>query len=341
MKPSHPFPHPAIAELFQTLFPDFVLAFAFFTALSYAVLSRRFHHQRSAITMSGTIGLALSVGLVWWEQRNSLSIRDLGPIAVGFAIILVAFVMYQAIRQMGGSWAGAGIALGAALLISKLLGLDWALDQQLLHAAISVTLIVGILAFLLHQMWHAPSLSPRHVRVPKVRYDMRGLQQNRKLSKQLDRRFVELERRSQNAFTKPADVEELVQQLQRMLPAQGHLTERLAQLREKAYRLREGHVARIEELRSIAGRMPAEAKRQLAKQLREQYSQLGLAPFIPIPSLNRCPDSLTMPSVVPRSTFSCPLIHPLMLLIHLRPFPLILLHFCHRRPPRREGGPLG
>ena len=169
MRHDNPFPNLAIGEFFETLLPDFVLAFAFFTALTYAGLSRRFHHQRSAVPMSATVGLALSVGLVWWEQSNGLSIRDLGPIAVGFAIILVAFVMYQAIRQVGGSWAGAGIALGAALLISKLLGLDWALDPQLLHTAISVTLIVGIMAFLLHQAWHAPSLAPRRVRMQPPR----------------------------------------------------------------------------------------------------------------------------------------------------------------------------
>jgi hypothetical protein len=277
MRHDNPFPHLAISEFFETLLPDFVLAFAFFTALSYAILSRRFHHQRSAVTMSATIGLALSVGLVWWEQSNGLSIRDLGPIAVGFAIILVAFVMYQAIRQVGGSWAGAGIALGAAMLISKLLGLDWALEQQLLHTAISVTLIVGILAFLLHQMWHAPSLRLRHARVPEVRHDMRDLQRGRKVSRQLDRRFEELDRKSREGFTEPADVQDLVQQLQRMLPAQGQLTENLARLREKAYRLREGHVARIEGIRELASKMPTEAKRKLSRQLREEYKQLDLA----------------------------------------------------------------
>ena len=62
-----------IGRLFETLLPDFVLAFTFFTALTYAVLGRRFGHQRPAIAMSAAVGLALASGLVWWEHRNGAS----------------------------------------------------------------------------------------------------------------------------------------------------------------------------------------------------------------------------------------------------------------------------
>ncbi|MCH7870364.1 MAG: hypothetical protein IID33_01560, partial [Planctomycetes bacterium] len=92
--------------------PDFVLGFAFFVALSYAVLGRRFGHSRPAVAMSVSLGLALSVGLVWWEHANGWSIRDLGPVAVGFALIVLAGVMYEAIRRVGGNWSGAFIAFG-------------------------------------------------------------------------------------------------------------------------------------------------------------------------------------------------------------------------------------
>ena len=56
-----------LAELFESALPDFVLAFAFFTSLVYAVLGKRFEHQRSAAMMSAAIGFTLSIGLVWWE----------------------------------------------------------------------------------------------------------------------------------------------------------------------------------------------------------------------------------------------------------------------------------
>jgi len=83
MRLGNPFEDLGIGQFFETLLPDFVLAFAFFTSICYAVLGKRFGQQRPTITMSATIGFALSVGFVWWEQANDFSIRDLGPIAIG------------------------------------------------------------------------------------------------------------------------------------------------------------------------------------------------------------------------------------------------------------------
>jgi len=60
----NPFGQLAIGQLFESLLPDFALAFTFFTALTYAVLGKRFGHQRPAVAMSTAIGLALSIGLV-------------------------------------------------------------------------------------------------------------------------------------------------------------------------------------------------------------------------------------------------------------------------------------
>ena len=45
MRLANPFSGLALRELLGTLLPDFVLAFAFFTALAYAVLGKRFDHQ--------------------------------------------------------------------------------------------------------------------------------------------------------------------------------------------------------------------------------------------------------------------------------------------------------
>src|SRR5512135_3046579 len=112
-------------QIFQTLLPDFVVGFACFTALAYAVLARRFEHQRPAIVMSAAVGLALATGLTWWEHDRGLSIRNLGPVAVGFAIMLLAMILFQGIRQTGGSWAGAAIAFGTSILIASVVGLPW------------------------------------------------------------------------------------------------------------------------------------------------------------------------------------------------------------------------
>ena len=58
------FQHFGIPDLFEAAFADFVLAFAFFTALFYAMLAKRIEHQRSAIVISGVMGFVLSIGFI-------------------------------------------------------------------------------------------------------------------------------------------------------------------------------------------------------------------------------------------------------------------------------------
>ncbi len=275
MDPPNPLAALPIGKLFETLLPDFVLAFAFFTALVYAILGRRFDHQRPALAMSVALGIALAVGLVWWEQSTGVSIRDLGPIAVGFAIVMLGIVMYQAIRQAGGSWAGVGIALGACFLVSQLLVTRWPLDPRLIQTGTTVALVVGIMAFLMHRSSQGMSFAPRRVELPAVRHDMRDIQQDYLVSDQLDKRFRELEQRVDHLHEHPADAEDTMLQLKRMLPAEGWLTQRLAGLRQKAYRMREGHVARIQEIAALTEKLPPAAKRKLSEVLQARYRELG------------------------------------------------------------------
>jgi len=143
--------HWHLEELLESYLPDFILSFSFFTSVVYVALGKRFEQQRPAIAMSAAIGFALSLGLVWWEQANDFSIKNLGPIAVGFAILLLAFVMYQCIRQVGGSWAGAGITIGASIIIAQLLGIPVPIDPQIIQTIIVVALIFGLLAFMSHR----------------------------------------------------------------------------------------------------------------------------------------------------------------------------------------------
>ena len=141
----------SIGPFFESLLPDFILAFTFFTALVYAVLGKRFDHQRSAVAMAAAVGLVLASGLVWWEYQRGWSIRNLGPIAVGFAVMLLSMVMFQGIRQTGGSWADAGIAMGASILIAWVLGADWPIAPAVIQSLAIVGLLAGIIAFLPHR----------------------------------------------------------------------------------------------------------------------------------------------------------------------------------------------
>jgi len=279
MRLENPFSNLAIGELFETLLPDFVLAFAFFTALAYAILGKRFDRQRPAVVMSATIGLSLSVGLVWWEQNKGLSIRNLGPLAVGFAIIILAGVMYQAIRQTGGSWAGVGMALGASLIVSKLLGIEWFLDPEIIHSAITVALVVGILAFLMYTRGHvAGPARSRRLTLPAVKYNMRDTRQTRRqgrvLSDLLGRRLHGIRKESNLLYQRPELAGDIVHQIKRTLPAEGWLTQRMAALRKKSHQIRNGHIARLSETRKIFAKLPVSTKKAAAADLTARYNQL-------------------------------------------------------------------
>lgn len=279
---SNPFTTFAFGDLFDSVLPDFVLAFAFFTSIVYAVLSRRFGEQRPAVAMSAALGGALSIGLVWWEYSKGLSIRNLGPIAVGFAIIMLAGVIYQSIRGVGGNWAGVGIAIGACLLVGWVLGLDIPGDRAMLQSIITVTLTVGILAFFLHRHGHvARTPSSLNWSEPTdVRHDMSDLYQDERAAKGLTRglRHVKREAKDLRRHPKehPNEVADIMTQLQRILPAEGWLTQRVAQLREKVHLVRNGHIARIEELEKHIANLPPEARAAAGRELAARFQELRL-----------------------------------------------------------------
>ena len=255
----------------ENLLPDFLLAFVFFTAVVYAVLGKRFEQQRPAIAMSATLGFALSVGLVWWERSNGFSIRDLGPIAVGFAIIILAFVMYQSIRQVGGSWAGAGIALGASILIAEVFGMNLPGGAEIIQTLVAVALIIGVAAFLRHHHGH-PSPVRVRAKLPESKPDMTRLFRERHLSHAIEKRLNGIKKQSNTE--RPDRAGNIAQQIRKMLPAEGYLTERMARLRAKAHQIRNGHIARLEETRHVFAKLPASAKKKAAAELAAGYNQI-------------------------------------------------------------------
>ncbi len=263
-------------ELLDSLLPDFVLSFAFFTAVIYAAVGKRFNHQRSATMLAVAIGLAFSISLVWWEYLHDYSIKDLGPIAIGFAVILLGSVMYQAIRQIGGTWAGAGMAIGACLIVGSIVGLDWHVGSGLLQSVTTIALVGGILAFITHRggiRRYAPRFASG---VADVRHDMRDLQEDESVSDRLTRGFRHLRREADLLHQRPERADDIMLQLKRMLPAEGWLTARLAKLRARAHFMRNGHIARFKELRDSLKKLPHKARRRAARALRARYTELKI-----------------------------------------------------------------
>ena len=276
MNYANPLEYLAFGDWLDTFVPDFVLAFAFFTSLIYAVLGRRLGMQRPAIAVSAALGAALSAGLVWWEQAHDLSIRNLGPVAVGFAMILLAGVIHQSIRHVGGNWAGAGIAIGACILVGWTLGIDWPVAPEVMQTVAGATLTVGILAFFIHRKTALGHPSPVPRDLPDVRHDMSDLYDDRRVSDRLGAAFRNVRQKAASLFDHPEGADDVLLQLKRMLPAEGWLTERMARLRAKAHLMRKGHIARVEELRQRFGHLPPAAKAKVAQEIVARYQELKI-----------------------------------------------------------------
>jgi hypothetical protein len=275
-----PFSDLAIGRLFESLLPDFILAFAFFTALTYAVLGQRFGHQRPAIAMSAAVGLALASGLAWWEYDHGWSVRNLGPIAIGFAVILLAMIMFQGIRQTGGTWSGALLAFGASILVAWILGADWPVPGEIVQTLAIVALVVGIVLFVIHLRGpgHPVSFVPPSAgrELSDVRHDLHDLRKDERVGEQIDSFLVDLRRHTDIFVRHPDDAPNILAQLRRILPAEGWLTQRVAQLRERAHHWHKGHLARLDELKHLVGKLPPEARKQAAEEMAARYEELKL-----------------------------------------------------------------
>jgi hypothetical protein len=274
---ANPFPNLPIAQLAESLLPDFVLAFAFFTALTYAVLGKRFDHQRPAVVMSAAVGLALAAGLVWWEHDSGWSVRNVGPLAIGFAVILLGMVMYQAIHQVGGSWAGACIAVGASILVAWVLGFRWPVASEIIQVLAVVALTVGILAFLLRLHRRPESPGSVHVSSPQVvdvRHDMSDLYEDRNVGDRLGHGLDRLRQQAGLLTEHPEEGAQFMEQLRRVLPAEGWLAERMARLQSRACQVREGHAAALDETKHLFDRLPPSAKKKAVANLMAGYQEI-------------------------------------------------------------------
>ena len=209
-----------------------------------------------------------------------LSIRNLGPIAVGFALIILMIVMYKAIGRIGGSWAGIGIAVGVSLLVASVIGIVPPIDPQIIYSLMVVALIVGLLAFLIHQHSKVSYTTfPRanvRAEISEIRHDMDDLHRDRRVGERLRWGIRRLMERSQNLGGRTEDASDVMVQIRRLLPAEGWLTEQLASLRRKAYYMREGHVARIKQLHRALKKLPVGKKQLASWELSKRYQELHL-----------------------------------------------------------------
>jgi len=182
--------------------------------------------------------------------------------------------MYHAIGKVGGSWAGAGIALGASILIAKVLELNIPLAREVIQTVMIVALIVGILSFLSYRHYNYPKLQYSRPFVKDIRHDMSDLYRDKRLSSRLSKKMKDIRQRTETLDEHPEESGEILQQLRKILPAEGWLTQRMAQLRAKAHRIRNGHIARLQETRHLVANLPTSAKKKVSTELADRYRHI-------------------------------------------------------------------
>jgi hypothetical protein len=103
---------------------------------------------------------------------------------------------------------------------------------------------------------------------------MSDLYKDRRLSKRLTRGLHKARHEAKELEEHPEETGDVLRQIKRMLPAEGWLTQRMAQLRAKAHRIRNGHIARLEETRHVFSKLPASVKKKAAADLADRYNQI-------------------------------------------------------------------
>jgi len=258
------------------IWPDFLLAFTFFTALSYVVLGQRFGRQPPTVAMSVALGSALALGFCAWEYAHDWSVRDLGPIALGFAVVVAAAVVYQAVQTTGGRMAGLALAIAAGVAMALTLGVPLLLDSGLLLLIALLGGLTGLILLLVHL--RPPPDESRRPRTESVTVyrQLEDVRQERSTAELLTRRLHDLRVEAQWVGNRPELAEDIRLQLERILPQEGALTERLAQLRARCHHLRNGDAARFEQLRRIVRQLTPEGRQHMNERLSAAYEALRL-----------------------------------------------------------------
>jgi predicted nucleic acid-binding Zn-ribbon protein len=130
------------------------------------------------------------------------------------------------------------------------------------------------MALFAHRRPLSPHYRPSEPVLPDIKHNMSDLYRQRHMSKRLDRGLHKLRKEAKTLHEHPEEAGDVQLQIKRLLPAQGYLTQRMAQLRAKAHQIRNGHIARLEETRHAFAKLPASAKKKAAAELAARYNQM-------------------------------------------------------------------
>ena len=277
MSLENPFQELAFGELFGTLLPDFVLAFTFFTALTYAVLGKRFDHQRSAAAM------AAASGWPWRPAWSGGSKAKAGPFVTWapWPLRLPWWCWASRCTRRSGKpaarLAGTMIALGICVLMTVIFEMDTHIQAEAVEAVIVVAPVVARLHFDSHLSKAHPMALPIAAGAERIRPDQAG---HRRPTAQPAGELGHQPSHSANAAGGRGRPHSTGIRPGRpgaasaVLPAEGWLTERWPDFEPRPTTSERGISPGSMKRRRLVARLPDSNKRQAASALAEKYRQL-------------------------------------------------------------------
>ena len=198
-------------------------------------------------------------------------------IAIIIIAVFAAAVIYSLIKHSGH---GVIAILTIIILIMPALSRAyWFFDYQ---TAFDIVLTVWLLILIWLLMKCAgphvnlSSMSKHNYAYRESDYaddQIKQMYNDRSLSKRISGQLRKLRRSSDLLGDKNGQSTDLLLQLQRILPEQGFLVNRMAGLRKNIHWVRNGHIAKIKEIKKLCQKMPALQKQKISRLLIEHYQK--------------------------------------------------------------------
>jgi len=264
-----------IRQLTSGYIPDFLIAFTFFTSLCFAIFRKRFNHRSAEAGLSISLGLALATGLVWWEHDHNLSIRNTGSIGILLSLIVICTVIYKTAKHSGSKPAAIIITL-AAILTFVSLNKSLTINLADLYALIFAMILLGFIILAVKNItseacFHNLGLAHTPTQLELPDETIKRIHRDRGLNFNLDKHLRKLKNEANLLKRDPAKAPKLYQLISSLLPAEGYLTQRMASLRTKAHKIRSGHIARLNETKSLTKHLPPTRLAQASAKLISTY----------------------------------------------------------------------
>ena len=260
-------------NVFQSRIFEFLIIFTFFISLLFSIFKRRFGDHRLTAALAASISFALSIGLTSWISNKGYNMTDLGPFAI---IIIVAFadvIIYSLIKRSGHEFIA---ILTVVLMTIPLIGrIYWLTDYQMIFD-MTLTLWLIILIWLLIKN-STPNRSVYYAKkdnytdIDQADNQIKRMYTDRRLSGYISGQLRKLRKTTELLGDKNSQSTDLILQLQRILPEQGFLSGRMTGLRKKAHLMRNGHIAKIKEIKTLCRQLGPLQKQKVSRQMIEYY----------------------------------------------------------------------